>query len=760
MPMERRCRLACCHSPIVYTLQVSNTGDGTNSEGDTKGPCYVWDEIYSVTELLAILDIPNHSLMSGLLDSPKDGFLRWAVAYLTDKLGVDTAFVGELVGADFDRVETIELHREGECIKAFSYDLPGTPCEEVLSKHLFYCTHNVAEQFPEDLLLVDMEVEAYMGLSLLDEHDVPMGIVVLLCSSRFSEEQAKKAGALLRLLQPRIEAELRYRRVMQTMGIVASTALSAGGTMRQLVSTLLKVTRMKCVYVAIHDQAEVSHGLAQIVSSNRELSGTIPIATGPCADLAVGGNVMIRENVRERYPLDYLEACDAQAFFAVAIANSDGSLLGHVGLIHDRPVQLDVFSLPLFQLVVERLSAELCQREVEKKRLVLERRLAKRQHHEGLGILAGGIAHDFNNLLVAISGPAEIIRMKLGRDIDVSDNVETILEATQQAANLCSQLLAYSGHKPANKEHFDLNELLSRSQRIATMYTASHCTLGYQLADRRLSIYGCQIEVQQAIMNLIKNAADATVGHGNIRIQTECVHRSAESFSNSIVGNFLETGSYACVRVIDTGVGMSGEQLATVFGRYVTTKETGYGIGLSVVISSVEEHGGALEVQSETGVGTTFSIFLPIAGQVDSPAVEDDDTVSPMNDERAVLVIDDDELVRRVMTSMLSHAGIGTLLASGGSEGIAAFRKQHKNIDMVIVDYTMPGLKGDRVIFALREISKDVPIVLVSGNVDAEVAANFKEPPDAFLSKPFSNKDFLKVLDSFGVVSSGDTTPR
>ncbi len=744
--------------PIVYTWPVSNTGDGTNNASDVRNPCYVWDEKYSITELLAILDIPNHSFMSGLLDSPKDGFLRWAMGYLADKLDVETAFVGELVGADFDRVESLEVYSGGEYAKGFSYDLPGTPCEEVMIEQLFYCTHKVAEQFPEDLLLVEMGVEAYMGLSLLDEQDVPLGIVVLLSKSRFSKEKAKKAGALLWLLQPRIEAELRYRRVMQTMGIVASTALSAGGSMHQLVSTLLKVTRMKCVYVAIHDQAEVSHGLAQIVSSNQELSGTMSIAAGPCADLAVGGNIAIRENVRERYHLDYLDECEAQAFFAVAIANSDGSLLGHVGLIHDRPVHLDVFSLPLFQLVVERLSAELCQREVEKRRLVLERRMAKRQHHEGLGILAGGIAHDFNNLLVAISGPAEILRMKLGNDIEVSDNVETILEATQQAANLCSQLLAYSGHKPANKEYFDLNELLSRSQRIATMYTASHCTLGYQLADRRLSVYGCQIEVQQAIMNLIKNAADATAGQGNIRIQTEYVHRRAESFSNSIVGGFLETGSYACVRVIDTGVGMSDEQLATVFGRYVTTKETGHGIGLSVVISSVEEHGGALEVQSEIGVGTTFSIFLPIVGQTDSPRVEDDDTVSPMNNERAVLVIDDDELVRRVMTSMLSHAGIDTLLASGGSEGIAAFRKQHKNIDMVIVDYTMPGLKGDRVIFALREISKDVPIVLVSGNVDAEVAANFKEPPDAFLSKPFSNKDLLVVLDSFGVVSSGKVT--
>ncbi|MBL4636324.1 MAG: response regulator [Kofleriaceae bacterium] len=739
---------------------MSNTGYDTSGAKSGSGPWHVWEDALSVPELLDMLGTPDASLLPGLLESPKEGFLRWAVDYVAEKTAVDCVFVGELTGADFDRVDALVIESDGMCPDEFSYDLLGTPCQEVLSKDLCYCTHNVAAQFPDDPLLIDMGIEAYMGLALLDEHGLPLGIIVLLHSSALSDEEARSAGALLRLLQPRLEAELRYRRAMQTMKIVASTALSAGGTMRQLVSTLVEVTRMKCVYVAIHDQGESSGGLAQIVASNWEYGGTISIADGPCAELAVGGTIGIHDNVRDNYQLEYLEVGKAQAFFAVAIANPDGGLLGHVGLIHDRPVHVDVVTLPLFQLVVERMAAELCQREVEKRRLVLERRLAKRQHHEGLGILAGGIAHDFNNLLVAISGPAEIIRMKVGENVEIGDNVETILEATQQAANLCSQLLAYAGHKPANKEHFDLNDLISCSQRIATMYTASQCTLGYQLSQSGLSVYGSQIEVQQALMNLIKNAADAIPGRGSIRIETEMVERSAESFANAIVGTFLGSGHYACVRVIDTGVGMSDDQISNVFGRYVTTKETGHGIGLSVVISGIEEHGGALEVESEVGVGTTFSIFLPISGQKESPDIEADDSSIAVNGERAVLVIDDDELVRRVLTSMLSHAGVGSLLASGGSEGIAVFKKNYRSIDLVILDYTMPGLKGDRVIVALREITQKVPIVLVSGNIDTEIVNNFKEPPDAFLGKPFSNQELMKTLSSFGVISAVKPTQK
>lgn len=602
-------------------------------------------------------------------------------------------------------------------------------------------------------MLVDFGVQAYFGVTLRDESGIPLGIAVLLHSSPVSTEKARSMGALLRLLQPRIEAEMRYRRAMDMMQVIASSALSSGGTLEQLVASLAQVTHMKCAYVALHVQKGGHKKIETLVTivQGELYTGPVVPSSCPCEQVQIGRPVRISENVLDTFSGEFLEAMNAQAYFAMAISDLEGNLLGHVGLVHDRPVHADIFSLPLFQVIVARLGAELCQQVALKKRAVLERRLAKRQHHEGLGVLAGGIAHDFNNLLVAIGGPAEIIRLTHSGDKSINDNVETILDATQQAAGLCKQLLRYAGHKPADKTSFNLNEVISQSQRIASMYTSNNSVLEYQLAAEALPVYGNDIEMQQAIMNLIKNAADATTDGGKITIETQLQVRSADSFAKAIVGANSSPGTYAVVRVSDSGRGMSGDDLGRVFERFFTTKDSGSGIGLSVVISSVEEHGGVLEVESTLGEGTSFTISLPSNRQSESmenskPGLKASDELGPW-----VLVIDDDPLVRKVLKTVLGHLGLHARLASGGAEGIALFEEHHSTISFVLLDFTMPRMTGDRVLVELRKIDSTIPVALVSGNVNADTLGSFPEAPDDFLPKPFSKQELGQMLEKHGV---------
>ncbi len=596
----------------MYNGFVSDVDEG--KRGEASSSCPILESKFSVEELCKYSGCQVEELLPGLLGQSKSDLFRWVVSQLVHELDIDCALIGELSGPDFDRIQTLVISDGGSIVENISYELEGTPCQEVVTGDFFYCLRDVSERFPQDELLVEMGVEAYIGLALVDQAGSPLGIFVLLNRSPMSEEQGQRAGAMMRLLQPRIETEFCYRRAMRTMELIASSALSVRSTMQQLVSTLAKVVRMKCVYVAIHDRGETSSEQAWVLASNQDcyLKGTFSLRESPCAGMKVNGKVSIRSQAKQQFNNKFLDDLDAQSFFAVAITGVEDTVIGHVGLIHDRPVQIDLFNLPLFHVVVERMAAELRQGEIEKKRLDLERRLAKQQHHDGLGILAGGIAHDFNNLLVAIGGPAEMIKVQTTEDSDVQFNVETILEAAKQAAELCKQLLLYAGNQPTGKVSFDLNALIAKSQRIASMYTSNSSVMDYQLTPVTLPVLGCEIEIQQAIMNLIKNAADATVGGGTIRVETALQPRLSESFAGAITGAGLPAGNYAQVRVVDHGSGMAAEDIPRVFERFFTTKESGHGIGLSVVISSIAEHGGALEVYSEVGKGTVFTISLPI----------------------------------------------------------------------------------------------------------------------------------------------------
>lgn len=243
----------------------------------------------------------------------------------------------------------------------------------------------------------------------------------------------------------------------------------------------------------------------------------------------------------------------------------------------------------------------------------LEQKFQQTQKLESLGVLAGGIAHDFNNILTVILGHCYMIKMgvatKGASDKDQLDQIEC---AANRAADLCRQMLAYAGKSPLMQAEFNLCTLVEDLVRLLTSATAKHVTVNLELEKELPLIVGDSSQIQQVVMNLVINASEA-IGEnsGVITVGLHKVEIRPEEQEIDYFGNTVPPGEYACLRVADTGCGMSEESRRRIFEPFYTTKFTGRGLGMSAILGIVKTHSGAVQLTSSPGAGTTFTVFLP-----------------------------------------------------------------------------------------------------------------------------------------------------
>lgn len=386
---------------------------------------------------------------------------------------------------------------------------------------------------------------------------------------------------------------------------------------------------------------------------------------------------------------------------------------------------------------------------MEAERLEMERRLLHAQKLESLGVLAGGIAHDFNNLLMAILGYADLALLDMSPVSPARPSIQEIINASHRAADLCRQMLAYSGKGKFVIERLRLDEVIHEMVHMLKTCISKKALLNLSLAKELPSIEGDPAQLRQVLMNLVINASEAIGDRsGVITISTGARHCDAEYLRETFLDDSLPEGLYVSLEVSDTGCGMDKETQARIFEPFFTTKFTGRGLGMSAVLGIVRGHKGALKVYSEPGKGTTFRLLFPASFQEGEEMVaEAVESASEWCGSGTVLLVDDDETILGIGRLMLERLGFSVLTAGDGQEAVEIFRFRGKEIALVLLDLTMPRMNGEEAFRELRRIDPGVRVVLSSGYSEQEIAARFAGRGLAgFIQKPYQVERLRETL--------------
>ncbi len=418
-----------------------------------------------------------------------------------------------------------------------------------------------------------------------------------------------------------------------------------------------------------------------------------------------------------------------------AILNNDGEVIEFQGAGRD---------------ITERKHSEQEQRN-------LERQVLHAQKLESLGILAGGIAHDFNNLLTGILGNADLALFDLPPESPVRQNIQDIETTVLRAAELCQQMLAYSGKGHITIEPVDLSEIVREMSHILEVSINKKAVLEYKLAENPAIIMADATQIRQVIMNLITNASDAIIDmSGVISISTGLVLCDSSHLYVTYTDEYLREGVYAFLEVTDSGCGMDDSTKQKLFDPFFSTKVEGRGLGLSSVQGIVRGHKGVLKVYSEPGNGTTFRILLPAYDKSTRPITPEKDGQEEWIGHGTVLLADDEEIIRKVGRCMLERLGLSVILAVDGHEAVEIFRARHNEIDCVLLDLTMPNMNGEEAFREMKRIRKDVRVILSSGYSEQEVSRRFAgKDLFGFIQKPYVLKVLQKAIRE---ALNGETT--
>ena len=376
-----------------------------------------------------------------------------------------------------------------------------------------------------------------------------------------------------------------------------------------------------------------------------------------------------------------------------------------------------------------------------------EEALRHAQKLESLGVLAGGIAHDFNNLLTGILGNAELsLDHASDDDGPLRARLSRIIHAANRAADLTKQMLAYSGRAEFSNDVMFLPDLVEEVAALLASSISKKAQLSFDVAADLPNIEGDSTQMRQLVMNILSNASEALGDRpGEIVVTMRQVVRSEVPASVRFSGDGPEAERYVVLTVRDSGHGMDEKTVSRIFDPFYSTKFLGRGLGLAVVHGIVRGQKGALDVRSEVGVGTSFNVYMPVCEKPMARIVDSDPV--DWTGEATVLLVDDEEVVVGFATDVLETANLRTINAKDGQEAVDIYRGRCDEIDVVVLDLTMPKLGGREVFEKLRAIREDVRIVLSSGYVEGDATHDFGDQDLAgFVQKPYTPSALLRVI--------------
>jgi signal transduction histidine kinase/ActR/RegA family two-component response regulator len=393
----------------------------------------------------------------------------------------------------------------------------------------------------------------------------------------------------------------------------------------------------------------------------------------------------------------------------------------------------------------------------------LEREIAGREHAEealrhaqkmeAIGRLAGGVAHDFNNLLMVIRGQAALSQNNVGLSTTLRRELSEIVKAADRASSLTRKLLAFGRKQVLQPRVLDLNVLVTQVAEILPPVLGEDIELSLDLEPELGRVKADSAQLEQVIMNLVFNARDAMPGGGELTIRTgNCALDSAWSLTHPGV----QAGPYVMLAVRDTGHGMDEETQSHLFEPFFTTKDTskGTGLGLATVYGTVNQSGGCVTVSSKLGVGTTIQIYLPRVEEPLELVEAPKPIVRSLEGDERVLVVEDDDAVRRMTCEFLKIKGYTVMEARSAAEAIQFVESHDETIDLMLTDVVMPGMKGRELVERLAKLRSTLKVLYMSAYAeDDAINIGILSPGTAFIEKPFSPDELAaKVRD----VLSGD----
>ncbi len=365
-----------------------------------------------------------------------------------------------------------------------------------------------------------------------------------------------------------------------------------------------------------------------------------------------------------------------------------------------------------------------------------DEQLRQAQKMEAIGRLAGGVAHDFNNLLMAIRGYAEMIAQNLPEGDERRSDAEEILKASDRAAGLTRQLLAFSRREVITQQAVALDSLVQTMQAMLQRLIGPEIQISTEVWPDLTPVLGDSTQLEQILVNLVINARDAMPKGGKVTIEL----RNVELDKIGVAAHpGLQPGDYVEMAVSDTGTGMDNETMSRIFEPFFTTKESGKGtgLGLATVYGIVQQNNGAIEVQSRVGHGTTFYIYLPRA--TDLGKIAPMKSAQPAAGNETILLVEDDDRVRALVSNMLRKNGYTVLLASAGDQALEIAARHRGRIHLLLTDVVMPGLNGRILSERLMVTRPDTRVLYRSGySDDAILRHGVRKAAAHFIQKPFS----------------------
>ena len=365
----------------------------------------------------------------------------------------------------------------------------------------------------------------------------------------------------------------------------------------------------------------------------------------------------------------------------------------------------------------------------------LEQQLIQAQKMESIGTLAGGIAHDFNNLLAMILGTAELIKRQTKDNPAIQNYISRIIEASDHGASISKQLLLFSRPEQAEMHPVSVHVVVEQVTELLKHFLPKTISVHYNIENTSAIIMGDMGHLHQAILNISLNAKDAMPNGGVLSVGTKLIRgeRLKERFASA------DTHDYVAILINDTGSGMDEAVLQRIFDPFFSTKarDKGTGLGLAIVHGIVKLHQGFVDVESNKGIGTTFTMYFPMISVELSDVHHIEKEVTIMNNE-TILVVDDEEMLRDILYESLKDEGYNVLTASDGIEALKIYVEKKNTISLVITDLGMPLMGGEELFAKLQAMNPNVKVIVSSGFLDTSTRSELlRSGIKDVLTKPY-----------------------
>ncbi|MEY3898613.1 MAG: hypothetical protein RLZZ214_4135, partial [Verrucomicrobiota bacterium] len=602
-------------------------------------------------------------------------------------------------------IDTISFVLNGKLMENLSYDLAGTPCENVVGGGICVLERGVQRLFPDNHLLSRLGIEAYVGIPLLNPNDEVAGVMAVFFTSPLHETAL--VTSTLRIFAARAASELDRQQ--------------ADARIREQASLLDKARDAILV-------RDLDHRITYWNKSAERLYGWT-------AEETIGRSVVdLLYREKSRYFDAHKQTLLAGDWVGelTQIDKSGRELIieGRWSLVSDdagRPQSVFAINTDIS----------------EYRRLELQ--FIRAQRLESIGVLAGGIAHDLNNILAPISMAVELLKMREPGERSL-ELLEMIASSTQRGANMVGRVLSFARGVEGRHVCFHPRRMLSEIESI--LRDTFPRNIQWEIkADRELwMINGDPTQIHQVLLNLCVNASDAISGAGRISIGAENVRLDA---SFAALNLEAAEGPYVCIQVQDSGEGIPADIIDRIFDPFFTTKATGKGtgLGLSTSLAIVKSHGGFIRMTSKPGAGTLASVYLPAHPESEDAPRALNRVDLPTGDGETILVVDDEASICQMTCHALENFGYRTLSAANGEEALALYIERRSEIAVVFTDLMMPVMDGPEMIGRILEINPGAKIIATSGiglNPDASQSA--MNSLRDFLSKPYTIESLLKCI--------------